>query len=90
MKNVISAPPGYLLTYFDISSAEVRTVAYRSKDAKMVELFESHQDLYIHVAKLYFKDRWEVMGKDEKKKWRKIFKTILLGVAKIARLGSNL
>jgi hypothetical protein len=46
----------------------------------MIHLFETKQDLYIHVAKLYFKENWEVMGKDEKKKWRKHFKTILLGV----------
>ena len=80
VKDVIAAPPGYLLTYFDISSAEVRTAAYRSKDPVMIHLFETKQDLYIHVAKLYFKDQWDLMGKDEKKKWRKAFKTILLGV----------
>ena len=81
VKDVISAPPGYLLTYFDISSAEVRTAAYRSGDPVMVHLFETKQDLYIHVAKLYFGDtRWNGMDKSEKKKWRKAFKTILLGV----------
>ena len=76
MKDVIAAPPGYLLTYFDISSAEVRTAAYRSGDPVMIHLFETHQDLYIHVAKLYFKDRWDTMDGGEKKKWRKAFKTI--------------
>lgn len=76
IKDTIAAPPGYLLTYFDISSAEVRTAAYRSGDPVMIHLFETKQDLYIHVAKLYFKDKWDLMGKDEKKKWRKSFKTI--------------
>jgi len=80
VKDVISAPPGYLLTYFDISSAEVRTAAFRSGDPVMINLFNTHQDLYVHVAKLYFKDKWDLMGKDEKKKWRKSFKTILLGL----------
>ena len=46
----------------------------------MIHLFETKQDLYIHVAKLYFKANWDLMGDDEKKKWRKSFKTILLGV----------
>lgn len=80
VKDVISAPRGMLLGYFDISSAEVRTAAYRSKDPVMIHLFETGQDLYIHAAKLYFKEQWENMDGPERAKWRKSFKTILLGV----------
>ena len=47
----------------------------------MINLFETKQDLYIHVAKIYFgEDRWNAFGKTDKKKWRKNFKTTLLGV----------
>lgn len=81
IKSVINTPPGYLLSYFDISSAEVRTVAYISKDPVMIHLFETRQDLYIHVAKIYFgEDRWKQEDSSFKKLWRGRFKTILLGV----------
>ena len=80
VKDVIAAPPGYLLAYFDISSAEVRAAAYRAKDPVMIHLFETGQDLYIHAAKLHFREQWEHMDGPEKAKWRKSFKTILLGV----------
>ena len=59
----------------------MRTAAYRSGDPVMINLFETKQDLYIHVAKIYFgEDRWNAFGKTDKKKWRKNFKTTLLGV----------
>lgn len=70
-----------MLSYFDISSAEVRTCAYMSKDPVMIHLFETKQDLYIHVAKIYFgEERWNSTDKAFKKLWRGRFKTILLGV----------
>ena len=59
----------------------MRTAAYRSGDPVMIGLFETKQDLYIHVAKIYFgEERWNAFGKTDKKKWRKNFKTTLLGV----------
>jgi hypothetical protein len=81
IKSVINSPSGYLLSYFDISSAEVRTCAYMSKDPVMIGLFETHQDLYIHVAKIYFgEDYWNAQDDAFRALWRKRFKTILLGV----------
>ena len=81
IKSIINSPKGYLLSYFDISSAEVRTCAYMSKDPVMIHLFETKQDLYIHVAKIYFGEEvWNESDKDFKKLWRKRFRTILLGV----------
>lgn len=81
IKSVINSPRGYMLSYFDISSAEVRTCAYMSKDPVMIHLFETKQDLYIHVAKIYFgEERWNSTDKAFKKLWRGRFKTILLGV----------
>ena len=47
----------------------------------MINLFETRQDLYIHVAKIYFgEDRWNSSDTAFKKLWRGRFKTILLGV----------
>ena len=86
IKKIVSTPKGYLLSYFDISSAEVRTLAYRSGDPKMIELFESKQDLYVYCAKiafpdLDFSDPWIKKGK------RGTFKQILLG--KMYGMGDN-
>lgn len=72
-----------LLSYFDISSAEVRTLAFRSGDKNMMHLFESGQDIYIHVAKkkILGEDKWETLSKDEKKTWRKRIKILTLGIS---------
>ena len=51
IKKTISTPKGYMLSYFDISSAEVRSIGYLSKDPKMIELFETHQDVYVYLGK---------------------------------------
>lgn len=81
IKCVINTPPGHLLSYFDISSAEVRTAAYISGDPVMINLFETKQDPYIHVARIHFgEDTWNNSDKAFKKLWRGRFKTILLGV----------
>lgn len=69
---------GFLLSYFDISSAEVRSIAYKSKDPVMINLFETGQDLYVHVGKIAFPDLdWTT--KEVKKAKRPIFKQVLLG-----------
>ena len=75
IKRIVTAPPGYLLTYFDISSAEVRSIAYKSGDPTMINLFESGQDLYVHIGKIAFPDLdWTT--KAVKKAKRPIFKQV--------------
>jgi DNA polymerase I-like protein with 3'-5' exonuclease and polymerase domains len=49
-KRIISAPKGELLSYFDISAAEVRTISYMSKDPIMIDLWEANKDLYVETA----------------------------------------
>lgn len=82
------------LSYFDISSAEVRTLAYKSGDENLIGLFESGQDVYIHTAIAHLgKDKWESLEKGEKKAQRKIFKVVFLAVAyrmSAKTLGANL
>lgn len=51
-KRIVSSPENTLLSYFDISQAEVRTIAYRSGDPKMIEWYEQGVDLYIEVGKM--------------------------------------
>lgn len=64
------------------SSAEVRTLAYRSGDKALIHLFETGQDVYIYTAKsMLGEDKWESFGKSEKKGWRKKFKVVFLAVA---------
>lgn len=71
----------YLLTYFDISSAEVKAAGYASGDENLIHLFDTGQDVYIYTAKIYLgESKWETLDKSEKKKWRKSMKTVFLGV----------
>lgn len=66
-----------LLSYFDISSAEVRTLAASSGDPNLIHLFETGQDVYIYTAKsMLGEDKWNSFDKAEKKKWRKVFKVV--------------
>lgn len=68
-----------MLSYFDISSAEVRSIGYLSKDPKMIELFETHQDVYVYLGKKAFADGpWDT-DKSFYKNKRRIFKQVLLG-----------
>lgn len=71
-----------LLTYFDISSAEVRALCAFSHDKNMAELFDTGQDIYLHVCKKMLnasgEGRFEALSKADKKKWRKIFKRVVL------------
>lgn len=69
------------MSYFDISSAEVRAAAAQSKDEHLNELFNTRQDVYNFAAKLYVgEDKYEQLSKADKKKLRKNFKTVMLGV----------
>lgn len=83
-----------LLSYFDISSAEVRTLAASSGDKNLNHLFETGQDIYIYTAKsMLGEDKWNSFDKSEKKKWRKVFKVVYLAVAyrmSAKTLGQNL
>ena len=47
----------------------------------MNELFNTRQDVYNFAAKLYVgEDKYEQLSKADKKKLRKNFKTVMLGV----------
>lgn len=82
------------LSYFDISSAEVRTLGYKSGDANLINLFETGKDVYIHTAVAHLgKEKWDSLSKGEQKKQRKIFKVVFLAVAyrmSARTLGQNL
>lgn len=94
LKNAICCPPSYdsqgnivygggdfLMTYFDISSAEVKAAGYASQDPGLIEKFNSGEDIYIYSAQLYLgEDGWNALDGKERKTWRKRFKTIFLGV----------
>ena len=73
--NINGKQTATLISYFDISSAEVRTLAYRSGDKGLINLFETGQDVYIYTAKsMLGEEKWNNFDKAEKKKWRKVFK----------------
>ena len=93
-KDVLCPPPAYdengniiyggsnqMLTYFDISSAEVKAAGFASGDPDLIAKFRAGEDIYIYSAKLYLgEEEWNKLDKKAKKKWRKRFKTIFLGV----------
>lgn len=80
IKSCISATYGKLLSYFDISSAEVKSAGYASGDPGLISKFDAGEDIYIYSAKLYLPNFEELSDKD-KKMWRKRFKTISKKVA---------
>ena len=79
IKSTIKSYPGHLLSYFDISSAEVKSAGFASGDPDLIDKFIKGEDIYIYSAKLYLPDFDSLSSKD-KKMWRKRFKTIFLGV----------
>lgn len=86
--NVIYGGSDQVLTYFDISSAEVKAAGYASGDPDLISKFNAGEDIYIYSAKIYLgEDGWNELSKGQKKKWRKRFKTIFLGV--LYGLGKN-
>ena len=86
--NIIYGGSDQVLTYFDISSAEVKAAGFASKDPDLIAKFEAGEDIYIYSAKLYLgEDGWNDLDKPSKKKWRKKFKTVFLGV--LYGLGKN-
>ena len=86
--NLVYGGSDQLLTYFDISSAEVKAAGYASGDPDLIAKFNSGEDIYIYSAQLYLgTDGWEKLSKKQKKMWRKRFKTVFLGV--LYGLGKN-
>ena len=70
----------FVETYFDISSAEVKSAGFASGDPDLIKKFREGEDIYIYSAKLYLGDEFDKLSPGEKKMWRKRFKTIFLGV----------
>lgn len=93
LKDCITTPPSYdesgeiiygggeyLLSYFDISSAEVRAAAAASRDVNLMNKFINGEDIYIYCASLYVQGLLERNDKKEIKRWRGQFKTVFLGI----------
>ena len=82
LKEAVTTPKGFMMSYFDISSAEIRTLAFRSGDKNLIGLFQKGEDVYIYVAKQHLgEDIWDALGKSDKKKWRKRMKVVFLAIA---------
>lgn len=80
IKSVIRSYPGHLLTYFDISSAEVKSAGFASGDPDLIDKFVNGVDIYVYTAKIYLGEHFDTLGEKDKKAWRKRFKTIFLGI----------
>lgn len=74
-KRVVTTPPGFLMSYFDISGMEVRTLAYLAQDKFMLEQYAKGVDPYVEAGKLM------EPGHEEDYYWamRPDLKTMLLG-----------
>lgn len=79
IKSTIRSYPGHLLSYFDISSAEVKSAGFASGDPDLIDKFVKGIDIYIYTAKLYLPN-FDTLDDKSKKMWRKRFKTIFLGI----------
>lgn len=44
MKRLVTTPPGYLLSYFDISGAEIRTISFMAQDEFMMDCYHKGLD----------------------------------------------
>lgn len=52
-----------------------------SLDPDLIDKFNKGEDVYIYCAKIYLgEEGWNKLNDKQKKKWRKAFKTILLGL----------
>jgi hypothetical protein len=79
VKKCTSSPDDSVFTYFDISSMEVRGIAYLSRDPKLIELFETHQDVYKYCARFMLGDEYyDSLTPDEVAEYRSEFKVVLL------------
>lgn len=79
LKRIFNAPEGHLMVYFDTSAAEVRAIAYKSGDPKMIALFESGADFYGSTAAVYMGKTIAEMKEDGSyKEWRSVFKVVVL------------
>lgn len=80
IKSVPTTPRGYLLTYYDISSAEVKSAGFKSMDPNMIEKFMKNEDIYVFTGKMYKPNGpWDT-DPEFKKTWRKKMKTVFLGI----------
>ena len=81
IKSTLRSYSGHLLSYFDISSAEVKSAGFASGDPDLINMFINGIDVYIATAKLYLGEAgWGKLTKGDQKEWRKKFKTIFLGI----------
>lgn len=60
--------------YFDMSSAEVKTIGYASGDQAMINFFNSGSDIYVEMGKVAYGENFN------RKRHRKMFKSIVLGI----------
>jgi hypothetical protein len=80
IKSVPTTPKGYLLTYYDISSAEVKSAGFKSMDPNMIDKFIKNEDIYVFTGKMYKPNGpWDT-DPGFKKTWRKKMKTVFLGI----------
>lgn len=54
IRSMFIAPPGYLLVNADLSQAEARIVAYEAQEERMINVFETNQDIHLINASIIF------------------------------------
>jgi len=86
IRNVIGAPPGYVLLIFDYSQIELRIVAYYSQDPEMMKAFLNHEDIHLLTACDLTNIPMDVLrsrikaGEEEAKELRKKAKAVNFGL----------
>jgi len=87
-RNIMCAPPGYVLLSADYSQVELRVAAMLSQDPEMIKIFQEGVDFHLRTAQLVSKLAWNVepesiaedYARTGKSKYRSLAKGINFGV----------
>lgn len=80
VKRCVTTPPGYLLSYFDISGAEIRTVAYQSNCKFFLDCYKEGRDVYITAAGIVEPGEDKSYYKAQRGKYKQILLGRLFGM----------
>lgn len=80
VKRVVTTPPGFLMSYFDISGAEVRCIAYLSKDKFMLGNYMTPRNA----------DDYQNSGPDDPDVWKTKGKDPYIQAAMVLKPGESM
>ncbi len=80
IRQLIAAPPGYILMAADQEQSELRWCAELTRDPEMMRVFKNNEDIHENTAKSLSSTPWEKMSDKERKKARLHAKPVNFGL----------